>query len=456
VVRIGAVNCMDDWQLCNQQQIQAFPSLIMYPSRQRFQQEKTVENLLYFAFSFTKGELINLNTNSMQVKNNLPWLISFCLKSSDEEEAVDLNYELNCLDDSIKKKLSIMLNKLVNVASIDCDSVNDVKCKHLNPSRSNPIAFYLNIEENTNIKYITTTDYKQINQMVLTYLPDIEFLDEKRFSSILDNLKYRTGLEKPWLIQFVNDFQRNQDIELRKLPSFLKPNFNAGRVDCATLKDPSECFTRFQIHKYPTFVLFKSAAFLSDIQVDVLTDTWYEINYNSRISSQDLSAFVKENFHTSVKTLTKFNSDIISNDFGSKNGYFIDFFSPMCPPCMNMLPEFRKASKLTGSKLFQFGTIDCTVNQQLCEKYNVRSYPTTVLFNNSSPYSYSGQHSAEEISEFIQDTLNPSVVTLNYELFHELVAKKTVGKLWLVDFYASWCGPCQQLAPEWRKLAKVI
>jgi DnaJ homolog subfamily C member 10 len=31
VVRIGAVNCMDDWMLCNEQQIHSFPSLIMYP-----------------------------------------------------------------------------------------------------------------------------------------------------------------------------------------------------------------------------------------------------------------------------------------------------------------------------------------------------------------------------------------------------------------------------------------
>ncbi len=31
VVRIGAVNCGDDWALCQQQQIHSFPSLIMYP-----------------------------------------------------------------------------------------------------------------------------------------------------------------------------------------------------------------------------------------------------------------------------------------------------------------------------------------------------------------------------------------------------------------------------------------
>lgn len=53
-----------------------------------------------------------------------------------------------------------------------------------------------------------------------------------------------------------------------------------------------------------------------------------------------------------------------------------------------------------------------------------------------------------------KDILNPSVITLNYESFYNLVAMKPVGKLWLVDFYANWCGPCQQLAPEWRKLAK--
>jgi DnaJ family protein C protein 10 len=37
-----------------------------------------------------------------------------------------------------------------------------------------------------------------------------------------------------------------------------------------------------------------------------------------------------------------------------------------------------------------------------------------------------------------------------------MVGEKTSGKIWLVDFYASWCMPCQQLAPEWRKLAKKV
>jgi DnaJ family protein C protein 10 len=124
---------------------------------------------------------------------------------------------------------------------------------------------------------------------------------------------------------------------------------------------------------------------------------------------------------------------------------------------MALLPEFRKASKSDfNAKHISFGTVDCTINQQLCTAHGVQSYPTTLFFYKNTQSKYFGQHLADDISDFIQDVINPVVVTLTYESFHKLVAAKPIGKVWFVDFFANWCGPCQQLAPEWRKLGKVL
>ena len=55
-----------------------------------------------------------------------------------------------------------------------------------------------------------------------------------------------------------------------------------------------------------------------------------------------------------------------------------------------------------------------------------------------------------------QNTMKPSVVQLTPETFKSLVGERKNGETWLVDFYAPWCGPCNELAPDWNKLAKVL
>ena len=230
VVKIGAINCMDDWMLCNEQMIQAFPSLVIYPNvkaqcscnrllvqnlskcfccfqKEKYNGPKSLESLLKHALSFAKGKTYDLSDHGLYVsqlgeKEQKPWLISYCL-SSDGNDATEtseneLNYELNCLEESVQQKLSIMLNGLAKVGSVDCTrkETRDRICKKIKPSRSAPLVYYAQLPNITKQisgtaageqaphavgTEIHTTDYKQIAQYILSLMPDIQVLNHESF-----------------------------------------------------------------------------------------------------------------------------------------------------------------------------------------------------------------------------------------------------------------------------------
>lgn len=48
------------------------------------------------------------------------------------------------------------------------------------------------------------------------------------------------------------------------------------------------------------------------------------------------------------------------------------------------------------------------------------------------------------------------VTTLTMDNFHSEVGAKSEQDIYVVEFYAPWCGPCQKLQPEWRKMAQKV
>ncbi|OWK01575.1 hypothetical protein Celaphus_00017597, partial [Cervus elaphus hippelaphus] len=180
-----------------------------------------------------------------------------------------------------------------------------------------------------------------------------------------------------------------------------------------------------------------------------------------------------------------------------------------------LLPELQKAPKHLYGQL-KFDTLDCTVQEEHCNMYNIQAYLTAVVFNKSNIHEY-GHHSAEQILEIIEDLINSSVISLTLTAFNELVKHKKCktltelinvgniecqqyhsfcaqenvqrqaeinfsqksnkvnqyhsynmkkfykGKTFLVlqrekvvDFYAPRCGSCQNFAPGLEFLARMI
>lgn len=126
-----------------------------------------------------------------------------------------------------QRKLAIMLHGLVKLGYINCNKAEakDKLCLQLKPKLSAPLVYYpslprLNSDQNDFVSIeIKTSDFRKILQQILGYMPDVKQVEEKEFTMILENLRNTEKYEKPWLIQFVNDFQQNQDLELRKLPN---------------------------------------------------------------------------------------------------------------------------------------------------------------------------------------------------------------------------------------------
>jgi DnaJ family protein C protein 10 len=424
VIRIGAINCQDEWMMCNEQGIQAYPTLRIYPKRDTYQGPREKDALIRYAMSFVSANVIKLDDRmfkNLKIENNKPWLVSFC-RDIDEGE---------CLDDDQVYKLAVMLNNLVQVSSVNCHADPNV-CQQLKPQSS--ILFYQSEQFPINDSYsITTLNLQEIVAQILGLLPDLSLITDDHFNKLRTHLKQST-IAKPWLIHFVDQTDNGKDLDLRKLPSMLT-DFNVGRFDCSL--SPNVC-TDLYIFKRPAFVLFKR-------------DDYYEFYYG-RHTSNDIAGFVRDNAYSPLRALTPTDFPSVTTD---SKPFIIDFFSPFCPPCMHLLPEFRKTSKRLNDKV-NFGTVDCTIHNQLCQQIGINSYPTTIMYNQSIQHYFNGQHQEQAIINFIDDILNPTVISLDNDLYIKFIENKNSSEMWLVDFFMPWCFPCQQLSGEWRMLSKYL
>ncbi|CAH2305889.1 dnaJ homolog subfamily C member 10 [Pelobates cultripes] len=427
LIRIGAVNCGDDRMLCRSQGINSYPSLYIFRTGMnpvKYFGQRTSDDLVNFAMQYVSSTVTELwagnfrNSIETAYASGLGWLITFCADTGD------------CLSSQTRLKLAGMLEGLVRVGWMDCSTQANL-CDNMAIATSTTAYFPPGatlVDDRSSILFLETLDAKEIYKEVIHRLPDLEYLSEE---SLKDRLAHHR-----WLIFFTYGKDQQHFLpELKKLNVLLrKDNVQVGRFDCQS--NSAVCHKHY-INK-PCVAAFKGDGIDS-----------YEIHHG-KITLYELVAFTKESVNSHVITLGPQN---FPGD--QREAWLVDFFAPWCPPCRALLPELRKASKRLFGQI-RFGTLDCTIHEGLCNTHNIRAYPTTVVFNQSNTYEYEGHHNAEQILEFIQDLQHPSVVTLTPETFKELVKWRKKDEIWVIDFYAPWCGPCQALMPEWKRMARNI
>ncbi|XP_041975456.1 protein disulfide-isomerase A6 homolog [Aricia agestis] len=170
-------------------------------------------------------------------------------------------------------------------------------------------------------------------------------------------------------------------------------------------------------------------------------------------SSSDVVELTPSNFERLVT-----NSDEV---------WIVEFFAPWCGHCKNLVPEYKKAARALKG-LVKVGAVDADQHKDLGQKYGVSGFPTIKIFTGSKHTPYQGQRTAEAFvdaaikaaKEKAYDNLGKKassssdksdVIELTESNFKEKVLDS--DDLWLVEFFAPWCGHCKNLEPHWAKAA---
>lgn len=119
-------------------------------------------------------------------------------------------------------------------------------------------------------------------------------------------------------------------------------------------------------------------------------------------------------------------------DFGDINLLFrrnevwmIKFYHPGCSHCKQMKDEWLKlADKLYG--IIKVAAVNCADEEELCEEYNISSYPTILVFpdNTAKKFEiYKGKRTYEEFSNYAISHMTSFVRFVNNSNFSEFYNK---------------------------------
>ncbi|XP_078444049.1 protein disulfide isomerase-like 2-3 [Wolffia australiana] len=163
-------------------------------------------------------------------------------------------------------------------------------------------------------------------------------------------------------------------------------------------------------------------------------------------------------------------SNFKSKVLNSNGVVLVEFFAPWCGHCQALTPAWERAATVLKG-VATVAALDADEHKALAQEYGIKGFPTIKVFSpGKPPVDYQGARDVKPIVEFalkqvkslLKERLDgkptggssgktetSSSIELNSQNFDDLVIKSK--DLWIVEFFAPWCGHCKKLAPEWKR-----
>ena len=188
------------------------------------------------------------------------------------------------------------------------------------------------------------------------------------------------------------------------------------------------------------------------------------VNEMGENEAQNEKTYITENESNDEKNvviLTDQNFDqTISNGV-----WFVEFYAPWCGFCKKIMPVWSQlANQFENDQNVNIAKVDATENEALSERFNIKGYPTLILIRDQKVFNFERERTLEAMKEFIESSYKsspssdfPKAIEQQEDLSLILTSanfSSSVAKgVWMVEFYAPWCGFCKRLKPTWSQLA---
>ena len=319
IVNIGAVNCQLNRGICQQQGIRSYPSLILFRKGHRGLHfpnhlENTLENLQSWLFkSIHTGQVfskINTEKGLDDILSNKKVLLN--IVSSGED----------VIEDMAEQKVSAAFKDIAILYKVDCSALK-IDCEAKLGISSGIYA--KNNGKTVKVSTIETLDPTEIIRKVNpVILPNLKTFNDNLFNLNGDISK---------LVIATNRVSKGEDdinlklIGLRKLKKFL----NDKRVDVAWYwceEHQGHCKNFANSKNQITIIFIQSSG--------------WQLYLSDEYRPADVAHFVNKARGSPLKQVTVNDFQTTLNSGGN---WFIDFYSPGCPPCKSFMNVMREAAK---------------------------------------------------------------------------------------------------------------